>query len=262
MNTDLSGRRALVCGSSQGIGLACAVELANLGASVTLLARDEVKLASIRASLPSPRGQKHEFAIADFARTETVHAAIRPRLSAGETFHILINNAGGPAPGPLIDAAPDALSAAFAAHVLCAQILASALTPGMRDARYGRIINIISTSVKQPIPNLGVSNTIRGAMASWAKTLANELGPHGITVNNILPGYTSTERLASLIKNRAAKNGTTESAVEAELKATIPAGRFASPEEIAAAAGFLASPAASYINGINLPVDGGRLGTL
>lgn len=262
MDLSLSGRRALVCGSTQGIGLACARELASLGASVTLLARDRARLAGVASSLPSAEGQAHDFLAADFSKPDEVRSVIGGTINAARPFHVLVNNTGGPAPGTAIDATPEQYAAAFAAHVLCNQILAQALVPGMKQARYGRIINIISTSVKQPIPNLGVSNTIRAAVASWAKTLAGEVGPHGITVNNVLPGYTQTERLAALISGRAAKQGSTPDKVAQELIATIPAGRFARPEETAAAVAFLASPAAAYINGINLPVDGGRLGTL
>lgn len=262
MDISLTGKRALVCGSTQGIGRACAIELASLGASVTLLARDKAKLADAAGSLPAQNQQRHNFLAADFSRPDEVKSVVAGALGAGSPWHILINNTGGPAAGTAIDAAPEQYLAAFSAHVVCNQILVQLLAPGMKQARYGRIINIISTSVKQPIPNLGVSNTIRAAVASWAKTLAAELGPHGITVNNVLPGYTETERLASLITGRASKQNTSPDKVTQELIATIPAGRFAKPEETAAAVAFLSSPAAGYINGINLPVDGGRLGTL
>ena len=137
-----------------------------------------------------------------------------------------------------------------------------ALVPGMKDAGHGRIINVISTSVKQPLPNLGVSNTIRGAVAQWSKTLAAELGPFNITVNNVLPGATRTDRLAAIIKNKSAKTGVTEEEAAAEMAREIPLRRFAEPEEIANAIGFLAGPGGAYINGINLPVDGGRTGCL
>jgi len=137
-----------------------------------------------------------------------------------------------------------------------------AVLPGMKRAGYGRIINIISTSVKQPIPGLGVSNTIRGAVANWAKTLAGELGPFGITVNNVLPGATCTARLDALIEGKAKKAGVTVAEIGEQMKAAIPARRFAQPEELACAVAFLASPSAGYINGINLPVDGGRTSCL
>lgn len=264
MNLSLTGRRAVVCGSSQGIGHAAAVELAALGASVTLIARSAEKLAAVAAALPNAHGQTHDVLVADFADPASVRrvADTLAERSSSAPAHILINNTGGPPGGTAIDAAPEAYLAAFTAHVIAAQLLTQAVVPGMKQARFGRIVNIISTSVKAPIPNLGVSNTIRGAVASWAKTLATELGPFGITVNNVLPGFTVTERLKSLVSTRASKANTTEDAVARELIATIPAGRFGEPEELGAAIAFLCSPAAAYINGINLPVDGGRLPSL
>lgn len=262
MNTSLSGRRALVCGSTQGIGRAAAEELAALGARVTLLARDQARLAAVAAELPKPAGQKHDFLVADFAKAETLKSALAAANLATDPVHILINNTGGPPGGPALDASPEAFVSAFNLHLVCNQILVQAVVPGMRPAKFGRIVNVISTSVKVPIPNLGVSNTIRGAVASWAKTLANELGPHGITVNNVLPGFTDTARLGELFKARAAKTGKPQDDITKEALATIPAGRLGRPEEIGAAIAFLCTPAAAYINGINLPVDGGRLGTL
>ncbi len=271
MNTSLIGKRALVCGSTQGIGLAAAVEIASLGASVTLLARNVDRLKQVVKELP--RGgpgqeggeQKHRWIAADFFDPASVREAVRTEIdpaAGGGPYHILINNTGGPPAGSAIDATPEQFIAAFQSHLICNQILVQALLPGMKSAKYGRIINIISTSVKQPIPGLGVSNTIRGAVASWAKTLAGELGPFAITVNNVLPGFTSTERLGAIITGRAKKQGTTEKQVADEMMGSIPLGRFAGAEEIGAAIAFLASPAAGYINGINLPVDGGRLSTL
>lgn len=263
MDLDLSNRRAVVCGSTAGLGRAVAVELALLGASITLVARNPDKLAATLAELPRPRPaqqQQHRCIAADLADPASVLRAAGEL--ADDPAHILINNTGGPPGGTAIDAAPDAYLAAFTAHLIAAQILAQALVPHMRVARFGRIVNIISTSVKAPIPNLGVSNTIRAAVAGWAKTLAAELGPDGITVNNVLPGYTRTDRLSSLVTARAAKAGTSEQKIESDLIATIPAGRFGEAHELGAAVAFLCSPAAGYINGVNLPVDGGRLPTL
>ncbi len=265
MDFRLDAKRALVCGSTQGIGRAAAEALARAGASVTLLARDQAKLAQVRASLAASPTQRHDVLVADFSNPSSLVDAIRPfagTTDPARAFHVVINNTGGPPGGLAIDAGVEQYTAAFGAHVVCNQVLAQALVPGMKAMKYGRIINVISTSVKQPIPGLGVSNTIRGAVASWAKTLASELGPFGITVNNVLPGFTSTERLASLIAARAAKAGQTEAQVAEDMRKTIPAGRFASPEEVAAGIVFLASPAAGYVNGINLPIDGGRLGCL
>jgi 3-oxoacyl-[acyl-carrier protein] reductase len=179
-------------------------------------------------------------------------------LEQGGRFQILLNNAGGPPGGPLLEAETPALLRAFTNHLLCNQVLAQLLVPGMKESGYGRIINIVSTSIRQPIRGLGVSNTVRAAVASWAKTLSSELAPFGITVNNLLPGATRTDRLLQIIRDRARAAGKTEEEIEDEMRREIPAGRFAEPEEIAAAAAFLSLPAAGYITGISLAVDGGR----
>ena len=262
MDLDLTGKRALVCGSTQGIGRAAAVELARLGCGVTLLARSVDSLERVRAELPAERGQKHDWVAADFADAGQVKAAAVEAVSRHGTVHILVNNTGWPPGGRAIDADPSAYLAAFTAHIIAAQILAQAVVPGMSTAGYGRIVNIISTSVKAPIPGLGVSNTIRGAMASWSKTLATELAASGITVNNVLPGFTETERLTSLIQTKARNSTRPERDVREEMRLSVPAQRFASAGEVGAAVAFLASPAAGYINGINLPVDGGRTPSL
>lgn len=262
MDLNLKGKSALVCGSTQGIGKAIAEELANLGCSVTLCARNESKLEEVKGSLFQGSGQKHQVLVADFAKPNELKSTIDSHLADGNAYHILINNTGGPPGGQAIDADLEAFRIAFNQHLICNQILAQACVPGMKEAGFGRIINVISTSVKMPIQGLGVSNTIRGAVANWSKTLANELGQFGITVNNVLPGATSTQRLSSIIENKATKTGKTVEEVEMEMKSEIPARRFAGVDEVAAAAAFLASPAAGYINGINVPVDGGRTGCL
>jgi 3-oxoacyl-[acyl-carrier protein] reductase len=262
MDLSLVNRRALVCGSTQGIGRAAAVELALLGAQVTLMARDPARLEATARELPTPSGQQHDFLAADFSNPEMVRAAIAPAIDAARPYHILVNNTGGPPGGLASEASPEQYLAAFTMHIGSSQILLQALLPGFRQARYGRIINIISTSVKAPIPGLGVSNTIRAAVANWAKTLATELAPHGITVNNVLPGFTDTQRLSELFAARAQKTGKPADQVLTEALASIPAGRLGRPEEIAAAVAFLATPAAAYINGINIPVDGGRTPSL
>jgi 3-oxoacyl-[acyl-carrier protein] reductase len=263
----LEGKRALVCGSSRGIGRACAIEFARLGARVTLLARTEALLREVRDSLPGPGGGPppdpgHEWLCADSADPDRIAAAVREHVDRTGPFQILLNNTGGPPGGPILEADPALFRDFFSRHVVTNQMLAQTLVPGMKETGYGRILNIISTSVKEPLRGLGVSNTIRGAVASWSKTLARELAPFGITVNNILPGATRTERLVSIIKDRAKRAGTGEGEIERGMLAEIPFGRFGMPEEIAAAAGFLASPTASYITGINLPVDGGRTSSL
>ncbi len=249
----------MVCGSTRGIGRSSAELLARNGAAVTLVARDASKLSEVCSAL---EGDGHNYLAADFDDPQKLGDVVRNHVDSTGAYHILVNNSGGPKGGPLIDATPDEISVAFARHVLCNQVLAQALVPGMREAGHGRIINIISTSVKQPIPGLGVSNTVRGAVASWSKTLSMELGPDGITVNNVLPGFTSTDRLASIIAGKATAQGKSEDEVAEGMKSTIPAGRFATPEETAEAVLFLASPAAAYISGTNIPVDGGRITAL
>jgi 3-oxoacyl-[acyl-carrier protein] reductase len=257
MNIDIKGKIALVCGSTQGIGLAAAKELASMGANVVLMARNEEKLLAACKELDQSQGQIHTYLVADFAHPQNVQETIEKYVQTG-LAHILVNNTGGPPPGQAIDADIEDFRIAFNSHLICNQILVKALVPGMKKEGFGRIINIISTSVKQPLPNLGVSNTIRGAVASWSKTLAYELGKFNITVNNVLPGATETGRLETIMKNKAQKSGITSEEVKHEMCEEVPMKRLAQPGEIASAIAFLASPAASYINGINLPVDGGR----
>ena len=261
MNLDLSGKTALVCGSTQGLGYASAVELALLGCNIILMARTEEKLKTVMASLPKSNQQRHAYLVADFNDIAKVKIVINDFVK-NNTIHILVNNTGGPAGGTALTANTDDFLQAFNNHLINNHNLMQAVVPGMKAEGFGRIINIISTSVKIPFAGLGVSNTIRGAVASWAKTLATELGPFGITVNNVLPGFTKTSRADYVIAKKAADTGKTEDKVLAELEAEIPAGRIGRPEEFGAAVAFLCSPAAAYINGINLPVDGGRLGCL
>lgn len=258
----LVGLRAIVCGSTQGIGRACAIRFARLGAAVTLLARDEAALRHVASELPADEGQQHATVCADFNDPPAVAEKVRRHLAETGPVHILLNNSGGPPNGPITEATPQQFIDAYQRLLVCNQLLAQAVLPGMKQLGYGRIINIISTSVKEPIPGLGVSNTTRWAVAAWAKTMSGELAPHGITVNNILPGYTATARLDELIRSKAKASGSTEEQVRREIIGRIPMGRLAAPEEIAAGAAFLASPAASYVTGINLTVDGGRTGSM
>ncbi len=262
MDLSLSGKTAVVCGSTQGMGLAIAQQLAAQGASVVMVARRAEKLSEVVESLSQEAGQTHHTVAADFTRPEEVKSAIETHLAQHPDVHILVNNTGGPAPGLAKDAEVSAYQAAFNQHLICNQVLAQALVPAMQQVGYGRIINVISTSVKQPLPNLGVSNTVRGAVASWAKTLANELGQFNITVNNVLPGATETGRLSAIFENKAKKTGMTVEQVIEHEKAIIPMRRFGTPQEFANVVGFLASPAGAYINGVNIPVDGGRTACL
>jgi 3-oxoacyl-[acyl-carrier protein] reductase len=261
MNLDLTGKRALVCGSTEGIGKASAMELALLGAEVTLMSRNEEKLKKVCGELSSKSKQQHDYLVADFNFPDQVKSAIENYVQKNHV-HILVNNTGGPPPGPALEASLQEFTNAFSAHLLCNHILTQAVAPGMKKANFGRIINIISTSVKMPIKGLGVSNTIRAAVANWSKTLSVELGPYGITVNNVLPGASMTQRLESIIKTKAEKSGKHPDEIKKEMVGEIPAGRISEPGEVAAAVAFLATPAAAYINGINIPVDGGRTGSL
>ena len=259
MDLNLAGRHALVCGASEGIGRAAAHELALLGASVTLLARRAEVLADVAAALPRTfHAQQHDSIAVDVADAAVLQAKVSG-LAAERPVHILVNNTSGPPGGRAIEAGPDDYLAAFQRHLLANQVLTQLAVPGMREARWGRIVNVVSTSVKEPIANLGVSNTVRGAVASWAKTLSRELGADGITVNNVLPGYTRTQRLEQILRDRVQATGQSEDAVAATMLATVPVGRFAEAGEIAAAIAFLASPAAAYISGVSLAVDGGRM---
>lgn len=258
MDLDLSGKFALVCGSSDGIGKAAAIELANMGASICLLARNEEKLKAVQAELDTSKGQEHSYLVADFDDLVSLESTLLMGLEKHPPVNILVNNTGGPPAGPAHKADLEEYITAFRRHLLANQLISSKVLAGMESSGYGRIINVISTSVKAPLPNLGVSNTIRGSVANWAKTLSRELGPKGITVNNVLPGATQTGRLTSIISNKAQKTGRSEAEIEAEMCAEVPLARFAAPAEVANAIAFLASPSAAYISGINVPVDGGR----
>jgi 3-oxoacyl-[acyl-carrier protein] reductase len=261
MNLSLKGKNALVGGGSKGLGAAVAIELAALGANVTLVSRNVKNLEKSLVKLDTSLGQQHDYAVADYSDSEGVRK-IFGELAERRTYHILVNNTGGPPGGLISEAKTDDFIVAFSNHLVCNHIVTMALVPGMKTVGYGRIINIVSVSVKQPIDGLGVSNTTRGAVASWAKTLANELGPFGITVNNVLPSTAMTGRIQEIAQAAAQKAGLTTEQIYENWKKEIPLRRLADPSEVAAAVAFLATPAASYISGINLPVDGGRTKSL
>ncbi len=258
----MNNKRALVCGSSKGIGAETAIELSKSGVSIILFARNEDSLSNVLSKLDTSNNQNHSYLIADFDNPIELKNKIEDYINNNSPIDILINNSGGPKPGPIIEAEIDDFINAFNRHLICNHILVQALVPNMKKNNFGRIINITSTSVKQPIKGLGISNTIRGAVANWAKTLSFELGEFGITVNNILPGYTDTQRLQEIFLTKSKKNNFDLETIISDAHSQIPLGRFADPKETAKAICFLASEDASYINGINLPVDGGRLSTL
>ncbi len=261
MNLSLEGRTAVVCGSSQGIGFSIAEELALMGANCILLARNEENLRIAASLLDITIRQSHKFFAVDFTDTDAV-TRVAAHIAAEGPVHILINNTGGPAAGPIVEARPEEFLRAFNQHLIINHLLTTTFMESMKTEGYGRVINIISTSVRIPLKNLGVSNTIRGAVASWAKTMANELGQFGITVNNVLPGFTRTQRLDAIVQNTANRKGASTADVEKEMMEEVPARRFGEAAEVAAVAAFLATPAAAYVNGTSIPVDGGRTGTI
>ena len=243
---DLDGKRALVCGGTSGIGKAAAEALNDCGADVVILSRSAYGENTISCDLED---------------LDSLIDSVTNEIESNGSFEILINNSGGPPSGPLIEAKPSDFEKAFLRHVLASQTLVQLLLPGMQKTEYGRIINIISTSVKEPIPGLGVSNTIRGAMASWSKTLSKELPP-SITINNVLPGFTNTERLTELKKTLSKQKGISQEEVENAWLSTVPEGRLADPSELGKVVAFLSSPAASFVRGTSIPVDGGRTGSI
>jgi len=261
MDLSLHGKTAVICGSSQGLGLASAKELALLGANCILIARNKEKLEVTVSNLAKADGQKHSYKVADFFNSEEVRSVINEILKEGPV-HILVNNSGGPPSGIVSEAKEEEFTKAFNQHLINNHILATAVIPGMKQEGFGRIINIISTSVKIPLPYLGVSGTIRAAVATWGKLLSHDLGQFNITVNNVLPGYNETERLESLISSNAQKKSITKEEAAKEMYSDIPMKRFGKPEEFGAVVAFIASPAASYVNGASIPVDGGRSGAI
>jgi 3-oxoacyl-[acyl-carrier protein] reductase len=259
MKLNLENKTAYVGGSSKGLGLASAKALSTLGASVILVGRSEDVLNKALTTLDTSKGQQHSYLVVDYHQPQQVKASAQKLISEGSTIHILVNNTGGPHPGPAIDMSPEDYANAFQTQLVNFQTLAQTFVPGMKAAGYGRIINLTSTSTREPLTAMGLSNTVRAAVANWGKSLASELGSFGITVNNILPGMHLTDRGESLIASRVKTTGLTKAEVERAMLADIPAGRFGDPEDFGEVLAFLCTPSAGYINGIDLPVDGGKL---
>lgn len=258
MIIDLKGKRALVTGASKGIGAAIAKALADCEATLVIVSRNEQQLDALRHSFAEPL--RHRAFSADLSTQEGVSKVVN--AIEDQPVDIVINNAGGPAPGPISNAEIVHFEQALQTHLFASHQISQAALKQMKEEGFGRIINVISTSVKMPIPGLGVSNTIRGAMASWSKTLSGEVASYGVTVNNILPGAVETGRLRSIIESKAEKNKKTVAEMEADMMNEIPAGRFGRPVELGHLAAFLASDLAGYITGVSIPVDGGRTGAL
>ena len=256
---NFKGASVVVCGGSDGIGKSCAILFANNGANVTIVARDKSKIENVINGLNSDQGQSHNLVCVDFNDPNELQRVIHDKLD--KEIDILINNSGGPHGGLLEDSSLEEFKVAFDRLMLSSQVISSFALRNMKKQKYGRIINIISTSIKQVIPGLGVSNTIRGAVAQWGKTLALEVGEYGITVNNVLPGYTKTDRLAELSLEKSKALNITQDKIEEIWAESTALKRLAMPEEIAHSILFLASDKASYITGHNLAVDGGRYKT-
>jgi 3-oxoacyl-[acyl-carrier protein] reductase len=256
-NNALDGKTALICGASRGIGAATARIMAKAGANVIIASRSEEQLNTLLTEISALGNGEHQILVLDLEDTASLAGCIQTILDQGP-IHILVNNSGGPPGGPLLNASVEELAQPFTRHLHAAHTLVKLLTPGMIMADYGRIIQIVSTSVREPIPNLGVSNTLRGAMASWAKSLSRELHP-SITINNVLPGFTDTERLGSLAKSIHERTGQSIEAIHDGWMSQVPIERLIDPLETASVIAFLASPAAGAIRGVSLPVDGGRL---
>ena len=251
MDKSLKGKTAIVCGSTDGIGKSTAALMADRGCQIILVARNQDKLDSTLAELNN--NQKHSSVCANFDKPEQLKENISTALkSLNKPVDILVNNSGGPHGGPLIEANEDEFRVAFERLLICNHILAKAVVPGMKEMKWGRVINIISTSVRQVIAGLGVSNTIRGSVAQWGKSLALELGEFGITVNNVLPGYTATSRLKELAKNKSESTGMSEEDLYEIWGNNTSLKRLGMPGEISECIAFLASDASSYITGHNL----------
>ena len=256
MKIDLTGKKALVGGSSKGIGLGIATELANSGASVCLMARNESRLKQIVNQLPN--SSNHSYLVVDFSKFEDYKIKIEKYVKNNQV-DILINNTQGPPAGNSLSKNIDSYQEAFDLLFKSVVHTTSLVIPGMQKNKWGRIINVTSVSVKEPLNYLVLSNSIRSAVVAWAKSLSVDLGPHGITVNSILTGYFDTERIKELNKEKSKSLNISETEVLEKMKTLVPASRLGRPEEYGYLISFLSSYNAAYINGASIPIDGGLL---
>jgi len=256
--SSLSGKHALIFGASKGIGAATAKMMASAGADVTICARNQDSLDKLTSELVNLGEGQHNSRVVDLEDLDKLDHVVAEILENLGSVHILINNSGGPPGGPLLDNSVEDFHAPFTRHLHAAHKITKKLVPVMEQQGYGRIIQVISTSVKEPIPNIGLSNTLRGAMASWAKSLSRELAPC-ITINNVLPGFTATGRLDNLANTINKKTGKSHQEIHEGWISQVPIERLVDPLETASAITFLAMPASGAIRGVSLAVDGGRL---
>lgn len=259
MDLGLRGRVALVAAASKGLGRAVAEELAAEGARVAICSRDAAAIEAAAREIAAATGAEVWGMACDVSRTADVAAFADAALLRYGRVDIVVTNSGGPPPGRFDQHGPEAWRAASELLLMAPIEFARRLLPGMRERKFGRILNITSIAVKQPIDGLVLSNSLRAAVTGWARSLANEVAAEGITVNCLMPGFTRTERMVELAEATAARDGITPAEANARWEREIPMRRLAEPREFAALAAFLASERAGYITGTSIPVDGGWL---
>ena len=261
MEINLTGKSALIGGSSGGIGLGIAQQVAASGASVTLMARNEEKMKAVLANLPDGENQSHQFLVVDFSDFEDFTEKIS-NYFANNTVDILVNNTQGPPAGGALEQRTEDYQKAFNLLFKTVVFTTELALKNMQTKGWGRIINVASVSVQEPLNYLALSNTIRAAVVNWAKSLSIDVAKEGITVNNILTGYFDTERIAQLNSKKAETLGISKDKVRKAMENNVPAKRIGRPEEYGFLVTFLASDKAAYINGCNIPIDGGLLKSL